>query len=375
MTGKRIRRISLYATIFFLAVAILNLYKGSYNEFGGSEDIQNYDLTNSDGGLQFIDPTAYVFEREYNLEGEEEKVDTAPEPLKDLEKEKKVLVEKAPEPKKKLKVLASGKYVVKKGDTLERIAKKNGIKVKTILDNNPDIKRKLKIGQELNLPSKDGIYYVVKDGETLSSIAKKYNVSVKSIMAVNSLKKKRVKLNQKIFIENPDFEVAKVVEIKRLEKESKKLAKKSRREKLAEKIFEEEKEEIRDSGVAFKWPCRWKGVSSPYGSRKHPVLRRYIFHEGVDLQGKTGDEVWAAKDGVVTHAGWMSGYGKLIIIDHGNGYTTRYGHLSSINVSVGASVSSGDLIGEVGSTGRSTGPHLHFEIRKNGRTVDPMKYR
>ena len=95
-------------------------------------------------------------------------------------------------------------------------------------------KKKLKIGQELNLPSKDGIYYVVKRGETLSSIAKKYNVSVKSIMAVNSLKKKRVKVNQKIFIENPDFEVAKVVEIKRLEKESKKLAKKSRREKLAE---------------------------------------------------------------------------------------------------------------------------------------------
>ena len=323
MTGKRIRRISLYVTIFFLAVAILNLYKGSYNEFGGSEDVQNYDLTNSDGGLQLIDPSAYVFEREYNLEGEEEKVDTAPEPLKKLEKEKKALAKKEEESKKKLKVLASGKYIVKKGDTLERIAKKNGIKVKTILENNPDIKKKLKIGQELNLPSKDGIYYVVKRGE----------------------------------------------------KESKKLAKKSRREKLAEKIFEEEKEEIRESGIAFKWPCRWKGVSSPYGSRKHPVLRRYIFHEGVDLQGRTGDEVWAAKDGVVTYAGWMSGYGKLIIVDHGNGYTTRYGHLSSINVSVGSSVNSGDFIGEIGSTGRSTGPHLHFEIRKNGRTVDPMKYR
>lgn len=94
MTGKRIRRISLYVTIFFLAVAILNLYKGSYNEFRGSEDVQNYDLTNSDGGLQLIDPSAYVFEREYNLEGEEEKVDTAPEPLKKLEKEKKALQKK-----------------------------------------------------------------------------------------------------------------------------------------------------------------------------------------------------------------------------------------------------------------------------------------
>ncbi len=200
MTGKRIRRISLYATIFFLAVAILNLYKGSYNEFGGSEDLQNYDLTNSDGGLQFIDPTAYVFEREYNLEGDEEKVDTAPEPVKELEKEKKALAKKEAEKKKKLKVLASGKYIVKKGDTLERIAKKNGIKVKTILENNPDIKKKLKVGQELTLPSKDGIYYVVKKGETLSSIAKKYNVSVKSIVAANSLNKKRVKLNQKIFM-------------------------------------------------------------------------------------------------------------------------------------------------------------------------------
>lgn len=370
MTGKRIRRVSLYVTIFFLALAVLNLYKSKDNTITGTDDLKQYDMSaegmGEDSGVKLIDSKDYVFEKEYNIASEEKAVVKSEE--KDV-KEEKVAEKKKPEAPK------SRKYVVKRGDSIYTIAKKNGIKVDTILDNNPSISKNLSVGQKIILPNKNGIFYTVKRGDDLSSIAKKFGVKNKEIVKTNVLTSKKLKSGQKLFIENPNMNLAKKVEIKKMEKESKMLAKKSRRDKQAAKIFEEEKEEIKDSGIAFSWPCKWKGVSSPFGSRLHPVLRRYIFHEGVDLQGKRGDAVSAAKSGTVIYSGWMSGYGKLIIIDHGNGYTTRYGHLNSISVEKGAEVSAGDYIGEIGSTGRSTGPHLHFEIRKNGRPVDPLKYR
>jgi murein DD-endopeptidase MepM/ murein hydrolase activator NlpD len=97
-------------------------------------------------------------------------------------------------------------------------------------------------------------------------------------------------------------------------------------------------------------------------------------HTGLDLQGETGDPVRAAASGTVTSAGWSGGYGKVIDIDHGNGFATRYGHLSSIDVQVGQTVKVGQIIGKVGSTGRSTGPHLHYETRVAGEAVDPQKF-
>lgn len=97
-------------------------------------------------------------------------------------------------------------------------------------------------------------------------------------------------------------------------------------------------------------------------------------HEGIDLAAGIGTAIHATADGVVTHAGWLSGYGKLIKIRHANGYETRYGHLNRIRVKVGQRVSRGELIGDMGNTGRSTGPHLHYEVRVGGRAMNPMTY-
>ena len=94
----------------------------------------------------------------------------------------------------------------------------------------------------------------------------------------------------------------------------------------------------------------------------------------MDIGGTTGDPIKASDGGTVTYAGWNGGYGKFIKIKHDNGYETYYGHLSAINVSVGQKVAQGQTIGKLGNTGRSTGPHLHFEIRKNGVPCDPLKY-
>jgi murein DD-endopeptidase MepM/ murein hydrolase activator NlpD len=114
--------------------------------------------------------------------------------------------------------------------------------------------------------------------------------------------------------------------------------------------------------------------SSGFGIRSDPFLGRPAMHTGLDFRASTGDPVRATAYGKVIAAGWQGGYGKMVEIDHGNTLSTRYGHLSEINVKVGDIVRIGQVIGAVGSTGRSTGPHLHYETRIDGDAVDPQKF-
>lgn len=115
-------------------------------------------------------------------------------------------------------------------------------------------------------------------------------------------------------------------------------------------------------------------MSSPFGSRMDPFLRGPAIHAGIDLRGDTGDPVRATASGKVTTASWQGGYGNMVEIEHGNGLSTRYGHMSKIEVKIGQQVQIGQTIGRIGSTGRSTGPHLHYETRVDGDPVDPQKF-
>jgi murein DD-endopeptidase MepM/ murein hydrolase activator NlpD len=114
--------------------------------------------------------------------------------------------------------------------------------------------------------------------------------------------------------------------------------------------------------------------SSGFGVRSDPFLGRPAMHTGLDFRASMGDPVRATANGTVESAGWAGGYGRMIEIDHGNGLSTRYGHLSEIKVKVGDTIKIGQIIGAVGSTGRSTGPHLHYETRIDGEAVDPQKF-
>ncbi|MBN9586590.1 MAG: peptidoglycan DD-metalloendopeptidase family protein [Afipia sp.] len=114
--------------------------------------------------------------------------------------------------------------------------------------------------------------------------------------------------------------------------------------------------------------------SSGFGVRSDPFLGRPAMHTGLDFRASTGDPVRVTANGKVVNAGWSGGYGRMVEVDHGNGLSTRYGHLSQINVRVGEYVKIGQVVGEVGSTGRSTGPHLHYETRIDGEAVDPQKF-
>ena len=126
--------------------------------------------------------------------------------------------------------------------------------------------------------------------------------------------------------------------------------------------------------VPSRMPLEGSRMTSGYGMRDHPILRQRRRHDGIDLAAPTGTPVYATADGIVGRADWFSSYGLYVSIDHGADLETRYAHMSRLAVSAGDRVRKGDVIGYVGSTGRSTGPHLHYEVRVDGVAVNPIPY-
>ena len=126
--------------------------------------------------------------------------------------------------------------------------------------------------------------------------------------------------------------------------------------------------------IPSRTPLEGLTMTSGYGMRTHPVLGGARAHKGIDLGAPVGTPIYATADGQVGKAAWFGGYGLYVQLEHGNALQTRYGHMSRLNVAEGQHVRKGDVIGFVGSTGRSTGPHLHYEVRVNGAAVNPIPY-
>lgn len=261
-------------------------------------------------------------------------------------------------------------YKIVKGDSIYSMARRFNIDEDVLKYNNPDLDKNLKIGAEVKIFSGNYIQYKVVKGDTVLAIANKFDVKVTDIIRINSLSTSEIKPGMLLILKNPDLESYndKIAQDKI---SSGKLANlpKAGIGKGTSRTSSKTK-----GGFTIKWPIRWVGVTSGYGRRFHPVLKRYIFHQGVDL-GNHYDSTYAAADGVVSTAGTMSGYGRIVVIKHSNGYETRYAHMNKISVRVGQRVKAGEYIGESGASGRVTGPHLHFEVRKNGTPLNPMLYR
>lgn len=246
-------------------------------------------------------------------------------------------------------------YEVKPGETVSEIAKKHGVDTDTIKwANDLTSIDSVKPGDKLKILPVSGVAHTVQKGDTLESVAKKYSVDSQTI------------LNFPFNDISDDFQL-KIAQVLIIPDGVPPQTKAPARSRLQPQYIAKGPQGPAFSapgGGSFQWPASSQGISTHFA----------WWHPGIDLPNRSAPPISAADGGTVIVAGWPDnwGYGNRVVIDHGNGYQTLYAHLSNIYVSSGQKVSRGQTIGQMGSTGRSTGTHLHFEIRYKGVAVNPL---
>lgn len=230
-------------------------------------------------------------------------------------------------------------YMVRPGDTISGIADDFNVSLDTVVSfNGVKNARTLQPGGILKIPSMSGILYAAKAGDGAAAVAAANGVSADRVIEANGLMSDALEPGRRLFL--PDAKLASFT--------------------------------LREiSGDLFAWPARgW--ISSWYGWRSDPFSGGRVFHNGIDIGVDMGTPVRAAMDGIVSETGYNSGFGNYVVLSHHAGWQSLYGHLQSISVRDGQRVASGERIAWSGNTGYSTGPHLHFSVFKNGRTVNPF---
>lgn len=248
-------------------------------------------------------------------------------------------------------------HVVQPGEVIGKIAEQYGVSVATILwANNLSVRSYIRPGDRLKILPTDGIIHTVKKGETVSKIAQLYKANQDAIVTFNRMQRDGADIvvgeqliipggaKPTVVVYNPPV----------------------RRDSALSSIAAPPPSIDAPAGLNYLWPTSVQRITQYYGLR----------HTGVDIAGPVGSPLYAARSGRVVKStcGWNGGYGCYIIIDHGSGVQTLYGHASKLYVSAGDDVEQGQTIALMGSTGRSTGPHVHFEVRVNGRRANPLQY-
>ncbi|MDR1389227.1 MAG: M23 family metallopeptidase [Treponema sp.] len=232
-------------------------------------------------------------------------------------------------------------YRVRSGDSVEGIARRFGLSIDAVIASNDikNVRRNLLIGETIRIPNMDGIPYTVKPGDSYPAIAKSLEVPLEAVLDANDIQNDDVRTGTVLFIPG---------------------AKMSR-------------EDLRQAmGMLFIYPLAGR-QTSPFGWRRDPFTGVRSYHAALDLAAPMGTPIKASGDGRISSVGTNAVYGNFIIISHAGNYQTMYGHLSKILVSRGTYVNQGTIIGRVGSTGRSTGPHLHFAAYKNSSAINPLE--
>jgi murein DD-endopeptidase MepM/ murein hydrolase activator NlpD len=239
----------------------------------------------------------------------------------------------------KHRTLLFDSHTVQSGENISTLAINFGLNQDTIISiNKITNSRLLQIGRVLRIPNQDGILHTVSDTDTLSSIAEKYKGDSEAIKTANELFSDTLRAGTDLFIPGAKLDLQRLQEI---------------------------------NGDLFIWPVNG-AITSPFGYRRDPFgSGRRSFHTGMDIRGSMGTPIRAAMSGRVSQVGYDAVLGNYVVINHHSGYRTLYAHMSVIRTRTGASVAQGERIGDVGSTGLSTGPHLHFTVYKDGVLVNP----
>ncbi|MEI0486210.1 M23 family metallopeptidase [Brachyspira intermedia] len=234
-------------------------------------------------------------------------------------------------------------YIIEEGDNLTTISRKIGANLDTLVSVNKITNaNRLRPGQKIVVPNRNGLLYTIKKDESIEEIAERYDVSLNRVLAFNKISDpSNIEVGDDIFLPGAKYTLD---------------------------------ERIDKFGQMFSIPTTITRISSVFGYRVHPITGVRTKHMGVDIPGRLNTPVYAARKGKVIFAGYSGGYGNLVIVRHDKGYTTYYGHLNSITTKAGATVGVGVMIGRMGSTGRSTGSHLHFEVRRNGVALNPADF-
>ena len=234
-------------------------------------------------------------------------------------------------------------YTIEDGDNLTIISRKIGANLDTLVSvNKISNANRLRPGQKIIVPNRNGLLYTMKKGETLADVTDRYDVSLTRVLTFNKIDDANsLREGDDIFLPGAKYTLD---------------------------------ERIDKFGQMFSLPTTITRISSVFGYRVHPITGVRTKHMGVDIPGRLNTPVYASRKGKVIFAGYSGGYGNLVIVRHDKGYTTYYGHLNSITTKTGATVGVGVMIGRMGSTGRSTGSHLHFEVRRNGVALNPADF-
>ncbi len=242
---------------------------------------------------------------------------------------------------------------VEKGDNFWKIARKYGVDIDTLIAANPFWEDLLaRIDQRVVVPDTKGVLAFVDSFDGIETLRNQYNAEKSDILLPEFPAFYRI---SRFFKSDPEPIAVFIKDTRPITT--------AMTDSLAAEYSLREK---------FRSPLGGR-YSSFFGKRTHPIYRSRGFHNGIDIAAPTGTLIGAAREGVVTSTGWMGGYGLAVIVEHPEGYRTLYGHMSKVLTAQGRKVRAGSIIGRVGSTGLSTGPHLHFTLWHNGRLINPMK--
>ncbi|MBR1417377.1 MAG: peptidoglycan DD-metalloendopeptidase family protein, partial [Synergistaceae bacterium] len=270
--------------------------------------------------------------------------------------------------REKPKPLKIAAYVISQGDSLWSISNSQGIELDTLIGSNSfKSSAKLRPGDTIRIPNQDGIFHRLEKGEKIEAVCKLYGVDLNKLKAVNpTVDIVSLKPGDEIFLPGAKLNAVKVAANK--DNNNKDSKSKSSSSKIV--VL---KDNAATSHKAYRWPVMGR-INSPFGWRQHPITKRANFHTGIDIKADRGTVIRSAGSGKVVYSGWMGGYGKVLVIEHNNGQSTLYAHCSTLLAKQGDSVSQSENIARVGTTGQSTGPHLHFEVRVSNSPVNPLKY-